>query len=436
MMFGGTMKILIRFLIMNMAMLMISACSDPQFSKLDNKPFEDPVTPPATSGPTILVLQAPKGDMSVFDELAVEYQVIPGTAPIASIECQWNGITFQCPKERDRLFLPGGKVGKHKFEIVAKDTNGLQDQKTLPWNLFDKFKKHKTPFQVNGKNDQVDILFVIDNSDSMDTEQTQMAQRFSSLMDRIKTLDWNISIVTTTPMHQTYGDGRFVKFPNGEYILTSKLATNLAHEYFGKTIQRTENGSNTEEGIRATARAIQRHVNPKDAIDQQHKKFFRDGASLSVVVVSDEDESSSEPINKGSELLKLVDNTWSGKKKFQFHSIITRPGDQQCLDGEGMSVGYFYAELTKKTEGILGNICEEDYGSQLAAIGQSVANTQKTYDLDCVPKDLDNNGTPDVLVTVAGGTTIPNYVVSGDKIVFSQAPTVGQYMIEYYCSSK
>ncbi len=433
------MKILSRFLVMNLVMLMVSACSDPQFSKVENGSFEEPEEPEepvGQKGPSILILQAPKGDLSIFDELAVEYQVVAGTSPIATIDCQWNGITLPCPKDRDRLVLPGGKVGGHKFEIVAKDANGLEDRKILPWKLFDKFKKHKTPFQVQGKNDQVDILFVIDNSDSMDEEQAQMAQRFSSFIDRVRTLDWNIGIVTTTPSHNTHGDGRLLQFPNGQYFLTSKLNVDAVRDYFGKTIQRSENGSNTEEGIRATARAIQRYAKPKEAIDQYHKNFFRDNASLSVVVVSDEDESSGAPINKGSELLKLVDTTWSSKKKFQFHSIIARPGDRECLNGNGMTAGYFYADLTLATEGILGNICESDYGSQLSAIGQSVANTQKTYDLDCAPKDLNSDGNPDVLVKEAGGSTVPNFVVSGDKIIFSQPPGVGQYIVEYYCPSK
>ncbi|MBY0383618.1 VWA domain-containing protein [bacterium] len=426
------MKILIRIIMMNVIAVFMAACSDHQFSSVEKVESVEP----APTGPSILVLQAPKGDLSVFDDLAVEYQVVPGSAPIAKVDCLWNGISVKCGMDKDRVKLPGGKVGGHKFEIVATDANGLQDRKNLPWKLFDKFKKHMTPFNINGKSGQVDILFVSDNSDSMDEEQSRMAQRIHSFMDQIKNLDWQIAIVTTDPTSTQYGDGRFLQFPNGQYFLTSKLDINTARDEFGKTIQRSENGSNTEEGIRAVARSIQRAANPKDPVDQEHRKFFRPSASLSVVILSDEDESDGDPINLGSELLKLVNATWS-QKVFQFHSIIVRPNDTACKNVfSGHVYGISYAELTSKTQGILGNICDEDYGSQLSMIGQSVVNTQTTYALDCQPKDLDGNGTPDVLVTEAGGGSVPNFVINGDKVVFSRPPGIGQYKMEYYCPQK
>lgn len=429
------MKIVNRVLAIYLVLMGLSACGDHQFSQVEKGQAVDPIDPPE-KGPSVLVLEAPKGDLSIFDDLSVEYQVVVGSSPIASVECSWNGLSIPCGKEKDRVKLPGGKVGGHQFQIIARDINGLEDRKTLPWRLFDKFKKHKTPFQILGKNDLVDILFVIDNSDSMQEEQTYIAQRFHSLVDQFKTMNWQIAMVTTTPSHSVYGDGRFVKFPNNDYMISSKLDLATARDLFAKTVQRDESGSNTEEGIRATARSIQRYATPKEAIDQYHRKFFRDGASLSVVVVSDEDESDFQPINQEKELLKLVDKTWQGNKKFQFHSIIARPGDQACLKANGHTQGYHYAELTKMTHGILGDICALDYGSQLAAIGQSVANTQKTYDLDCVPKDLDNNGVPDVLVTEASSGSVPSFNVTGSQIIFTQAPGIGDYSIEYYCASK
>jgi hypothetical protein len=421
-----------RLSMLGSVLVFLTACSDKQFSSAEKaQSVEAP-----EQGPSILVVQAPKGNLSVFDALSVEYRVIAGTSPVTDVTCQWNGVRWPCKFDKDRIVLPGAKAGGHKFEIVATDENGLQDRKNLPWTLFEKFKKHISPFNINGKNGQVDILFVTDNSLSMEEEQSRMAQRIASFMDQIKNLDWQIAIVTTDPSHRTYGDGRFLQFPNGEYFLTSKLDVNTARDHFGKTIQRNEEGSNTEQGIRAVARSIQRAVKPKEAVDQEHSKFFRSSASLSVVVLSDEDESSGGTLSLGSELLKLVNQTWS-QKVFQFHSIIVRPNDRACLDVfSGHSYGISYAELTDKTQGILGNICDEDYGTQLSMIGQSVVNTQTTYALDCQPKDLDGNGVPDAIVSEAGGGSVPNYTINGDKIVFSKPPGIGQYKIEYYCPQK
>lgn len=422
---------------MELILIFTAACGDKEFSSLESGSVDQSENPPGVRGPSILVLQAPKGNLSIFDELAVEYQVVAGSAPIASVECLWNGKSVKCSMDREKVVLPGAKVGGHKFEIVAKDANDLQDRKTLPWQLFDKFKKHKSAFSVNGNSNQVDVLFVVDNSPSMRDEQRNMATRIMSFIDRIKNLDWRIGIVTTDFYSQNYGNGQLLTFPNKEHFLTSKLDTNTARDHFGKTIQRTETGSSTEQGIRATNRAIQRAASPKDPIDQQHRAFFRNDASLSVVVLSDEDESEHSPVNKGSELLKLVNKTWGAAKKFQFHSIIVKPFDTACKQAAGNHAeGHFYAELTKSTNGILGSICEEDYGNQLAMIGQSVSNTQTTYNLDCQPKDLDDNGTPDVMVIEKTGGSVPNFVLNGSQIVFSKPLSIGQYSVEYFCPTK
>jgi hypothetical protein len=434
------MKILFKICLLVFAFTVATGCADHQFSATTEEPIPNDgsdVTPPGIKGPSILVLKAPNSTLSIDDEVSVEYQVVQGTAPIEKIECVWNTISVPCSPDKDRLFLRKGKLGKHKMKIVVTDKNNLQDEKTLPWELFEKFKKHQTAFAVTATDNQIDVLFVVDNSPSMKDEQKSMATKIESFMDRVKGFDWQIGVVTTDPAHHLYGDGQLQKYPNGSYILKSNLDAQTAKNLFGQTVQREETGSSSEQGIRATNRAIQRSLGSKP--DPEHKQFFRDQSALAVVVLSDENESGAEMINSGSELLKLVDKTWGAQKVFQFHSIIVRPGDEKCRQAATVGDHYFgtaYARLTKLTNGVLGSICEPDYGNQLRLIGQSVANSKTTYDLDCKPKDLNGDGNADVLVTMVGGKPVPNFVITDSQIIFSKPPEAGQYMIDYFCPQK
>jgi hypothetical protein len=430
---GGAMKTLKQFFILNGLLVLLAACSDKQFSSVEAT--EDVEMP--DQGPAIMVVQAPKGDLSVFDQLAVEYRVIPGSSPVTDVSCAWNGISIPCKSDKDRVVLPGGKIGGHKFEIVATDENGLQDRKNLPWKLFERFKKEQTRFSVTKSDRQLDVLFVVDNSLSMQDEQKSMAAKINSFMDRIKDFDWQIGIVTTDPGQKDYGDGRLLAYDDGSFILNSKLDLTKARQLFAKTIQRTETGSPNEQGIRATARAIQRSTG--SSAEVSHRQFFREHSALAAVVLSDENESGEQNINKGTALLRLISNTWGEHKIFQFHSIIVRPDDTVCKAAATVGAHYYgtaYADLTKLTGGVLGSICEEDYGNQLSLIGQSVANSKTTYDLECTPKDIDGDGVSDVTVKATGGAVVPNFTVNGNQITFSKPPQEGQYDIDYFCPQK
>jgi hypothetical protein len=427
------MKILKRFFIMNGLLVFMAACSDKQFSSVEKA--EDVPTP--EQGPAILVVQAPKGDLSVFDQLLVEYRVIAGSSPVTEVSCAWNGLTIPCKSDKDRLVLPGGKVGGHKFEIVATDANGMQDRKNLPWKLFERFKKEQTAFAVEKADRQLDVLFVVDNSLSMKDEQKSMATKIASFMDRLQGFDWQIAVVTTDPGHATYGDGRLQRYPDGSFILNSKQDITKAREMFSQTVQREESGSSSEQGIRATARAIQRSLG--SSADSSHQQFFRKDSAFAAVVLSDENESGSASINKGTQLVKLISETWGDEKVFQFHSIIVRPGDTACKAAATVGDHYYgtaYAGLTKLTNGVLGSICEPDYGNQLSLIGQTVANSKTTYDLACVPKDVDGDGNPDVTVKATGGVVVPNFTVKASQLVFSKPPPEGQYSVDYFCPQK
>lgn len=437
---GGTMSQSKLASLLIAVLVVLTACTKPQFSSLKTDPLENnqqngSEPTPELKPPTVVFVQVPTGPVSTQEDTKVIYEIIPGSAPVISVVCKIDGVEVPCSISGDTLIVKNPSEGSHHVEIVATDENHLQDAGNADWDAFDKFKKVKMPLTITGEEAQVDMLVVIDNSGSMKDEQSHMAQRISDLLDRVNGLDWRIAIVTTDMKDKTLGDGRLLQFPNGSYYISSKLSLATAKDQFAKTIQRKEKGDYVEQGIKATYRAIERALNPKETNDKYNQDFFRKSAALAVVVVSDEDESDTTIKNSPAGLIDLIAKNFSVDKIFKFHSIIVRPGDKACLaisPSEHVE-GKIYASLTALTGGVLGDICAKDYGNQLTVIGQDVANTQNTFDLTCAPMDIDGDGQPNVKVTSTTTTSIPNFTIDKDSIVFSKPPKKGSYTIEIYC---
>lgn len=425
------------------SMLILSACSKPQqFTALESSPViveedtssEDSV--PTLVPPTLVFVQFPNGPVSTNENTTIIYNVLPGSSALATIECKVNGVLVSCPLTGGTIVVANPVEQKHLLEIAVTDTNKLQASGSVVWQAFHRFHKVKLPLEITAADDQVDVLIVVDNSKSMKEEQQNMAERVTHFLDRLHGLDWRMSIVTTDMKNKKWGDGRLLVFPNGSSFISSKLSIDEAKNQFAKTIQRNEDGHHNEQAIKATFRAIERAMNPKETNDKNNKEFFRKNAALAVVVVSDEDESGSGVENTSHGLLELVHKSFGKEKIFKFHSIVVRPGDKQCLSASvDHKEAHVYAEFTQMTSGVLGNICAKDYGNQLTVIGQDVANTQNTFALTCVPMDFNNDGKIDVRVE-SEGSEVPEFTIVGDTIVFSKPPQKGKYNIEYFCPKK
>ncbi len=269
-----------------------------------------------------------------------------------------------------------------------------------------------------------DVIIVIDNSASMRIEQANMAERFSSLLEEMKELDWRLGIITTdvSRKDQPKKDGRFLEFPlfPGQEYLSSEMETEAVKTAFAATIQRpAREGHANEQGIKATYRALERKP-----------EWLRANASLNVVVVTDADESPykghAEIRNNPSDLIKLVQSE-NPSKSFFFHSIIVKEGDEVCLKKDGNeSYGRSYAWLSEKTGGVIGDVCQADYSKQLKMIGEKVSQKIKSVGLDCVVA-------PGSVLVKAGPDLITDFVLEGKELTFAQALPVGTTQIDYQC---
>lgn len=251
----------------------------------------------------------------------------------------------------------------------------------------------------------VDILIVDDNSGSMASKQKSLADRFANFIGSISQVDWQIAVTSTDVCAavdssmdcnaiggrgQFFGpQGQLPKYGN-QYILTPSTP-NVAN-VFGTIVQRnSETGSGDERGVYAANLVIDNRFTST-------ANFFRDGASLAIIIVSDEDERSVggliptdsqyhplESYDLPQTLIDKVNTTWGGQKSLLVNAIIGVPNDPSC----GSSVpGTVYKKLADLTKGIVGCVADSGTGAYTAMInniGAAIQTHSLNVTLDHIP---------------------------------------------------
>lgn len=327
----------------------------------------------------------------------------------------------------------------------------------------------------------VDILFVDDNSGSMFAEQQKMANAFPNFLSRISNLFYQMAIVTTdvsaSPGNNTpraangYGkfqDGRFLEFtneqnqPSGLYVL-NRETPNLSGLFRG-TIRRQESLVCDQNGFNASAcpSSDERGIYAANlAIERGERNFFRPGAHLALVILSDEDERSQGGAAVGyplelkdmPETLVSTMKTYYPTKSFSVHSVVTnnetcRSQQTQYSQNGGMwptlgFIGTQYMKLSTPNSalrsvgnllpGVVGSICASDYGAQLGNIGANIStNTINS------PKSLACSPDPDKVSIVTNPTGYENQIQytidSQNRVYFTNLPLGVKVTFSYDCS--
>jgi hypothetical protein len=297
---------------------------------------------------------------------------------------------------------------------------------------------------------KVDILFVIDNSYSMQSLQAKVASRFGSIVNSLTDIDYHIGLTTTDLDSKNYDvDGKLQIWTGLGSTTLSPMAIN-ADGIFVNSIVRNETlacttltydcPSGNEQPLKATIRAIQQK-------DSANAGFFRDGAPLAVVVLSNEDELSDgttatkaqdsgaalQPTTANS-VTAAVASAFGASKKLMFNGIIVKPNDSACLAQQrvvsvnnGAYYGQHVAQLAQATGGSTYSICDSDYGQSLKDISSRVRDLLSSFDLKGLPK----SGSVEVILTPAS----PNatYRIEGQHLIFDTPPPVGTKIdVRYY----
>lgn len=376
-------------------------------------------------GPDIIFKKYPTTSVQLGTDIEIQAEVTDSVSTVKSVACSFNGVVQSCHAGVNDVKISSLPVNQYKFEMSAEDDLGNKSTASVAWSVVQNMKSVEQQVTVDDYK-KVDILFVIDNSGSMEYEQKSMASRTSNFLSVLRGLDYNIAIATTDPTSKTWGDGRLLQLTGGagRYFITSDMAEATAQTLLSQTLQRTETGSGSEQGIRTVYRLLERYNAGEDA----PKRFFRPGAQFAVVIISDEDESDNTFRNDPATVLEYLARTFNSQKRFNFHSIITRPGDTACKNADGYSYGERLKAFSDLTGGLVGDVCASDYASQVQGAADGIRNLLKTLTLSCVP--LADQG---IVIKKDGVVVTSTYSIEGLNLKFDKELEPGSYIVNYKC---
>ncbi|NMO17202.1 choice-of-anchor D domain-containing protein [Pyxidicoccus fallax] len=294
----------------------------------------------------------------------------------------------------------------------------------------------KTDTFVQQDVSKVDVLFVVDNTDSMTAEHPRLVEAVPTFVDTAREKNVNLHVAVTTtgiqpsPQSDPANDcpggalggeaGRFFPADNTfNRILTSAMP-DLA-EQLQRNVQ-VGKCAEVEEGFEAMRRALSRPLvnnadDPRTRLPRDgNAGFLRDEAALVVLFVSDEDDHSPDAVEtyvQWAQELKGVNQP----QRATFYAIA--PPANGCDTAGG--AGTRYAEATARTGGEVVTVCAPDYRPLLRAVADKAFSAQTRFPLSEEP-------TPGTIVVEVNGSPVTtgwSYDGASNSVVFANVPGPG-----------
>ena len=231
----------------------------------------------------------------------------------------------------------------------------------------------------------VDVLVVIDNSGSMQEEQDNLRENFSSFISGAEQFDndYQIGIVTTDTTNPEQS-GRLQGNPT-----VVRRGPNVEAQFEASTEVGT-GGDGSEKGLEAARLALSDPlafdtgvacqdnngcVEPDICVEGicggYNRGFIRDNAVLEVIFLSDEDDASSGTLNFYVDFLKNIKG-FRNENLFHAHAIVGAENGRaaECVSEHGSAdAGRRYVDVATRTNGTIHSICDDSFGRSLRDIG-------------------------------------------------------------------
>ncbi|OFZ31589.1 MAG: hypothetical protein A2622_03130 [Bdellovibrionales bacterium RIFCSPHIGHO2_01_FULL_40_29] len=347
----------------------------------------------------------------------------------------------------------GAGLGTYQVYLTAA-ASGYNAYVT-PWPLEVVVSATASPYRpmsiqkvVQATDNKVDIVVVVDDSNSMLPENTKLAERLQGFVNDLTTsgIDWQICATVT---HDQVSSGNmywglsrnWVSYTGTpQWVLRSNA--NDPYTIFTNTIAAIGAGwANTDDERPLKAAFFHAEYNP-------YNTCYRNDAALSVLMLSDEDERSvgGDPgaVFFSNELKYLdaddqphgyinkIKQLFGIGKRLSVNSIIVKPNDSACLASQDATTkshyGYKLNELSHLTNGFVGSICDTNYSNSLYYFRDRIVTSLASIPLECAPV-----GPITVSITPAMG--VVNTSLQNNTVVFSPTIPPGRTVnIQYNCS--
>ena len=225
--------------------------------------------------------------------------------------------------------------------------------------------RYTQTFVQDDLNTKADMIFVVDDSQSMAEEQALLSANFEAFVEVVEgtRADFQAGVITTDVDAETAGMLR------GDLITPESPDMGAA---FLEQLDVGYYGSRVEQGFEAVSLAL----------DGRNPGLVRPGARLNLVFVSDEDDHSPGALDD-------YISTWraaSGSGELVAHALV---GNMPAGCASGVTAadpGERYLEAALMTEGLRDSICSDDYSEILQRIGLDLSNLNDTFFLEALPQ--------------------------------------------------
>jgi hypothetical protein len=290
---------------------------------------------------------------------------------------------------------------------------------------------------VQGQPGQVDVLFVVDNTASMLEENPRLISAMPTFASAAlgTGVDLHVGVTTTgisptgptCPGGASGGEaGRLFPADNSATRIFSNATPNL-----GQALQQGVQVGECafeQQGLEAMRRALTPPlVDSADAPGTPlggdgNLGFYRQTASLAVVVVSDDDDTSPDSVATYVRFLQQLKGPGAAGRA-ALYAIV--PSGQTCPSASGQ--GLRYGEAATRTGGAIESICAPDFGPLLQDVVSRAFTAQTRFPL---------SGTPDAsgVTVMVGGTPAGGWVydAASNSVVFAVPPPAGAEILVTY----
>lgn len=283
--------------------------------------------------------------------------------------------------------------------------------------------------QVASFNNQLDILWVVDNSGSMQPYQDNLTANFNSFISSFvgKGYDFKIAVTGTdafrgdsTLSGYNSNNANLARFRDGYFsnsgIFVILPTTPNINNVFLTNARLGVNGTGDERAFSSFRTSLNSNLNAG---------FLRPNSFLAIIILSDEDDFSGNGrcVNCGSyqsytastldsvqsyvNFLDQKTNSSGATRRYNVSNISVI--DNQCLSqnqGSGSIMGTRYMQLTQATGGVSGSICSASYATTLNQIQNQISELSTQFFLTQTP-------IVSTIVVIVNGVRIANDVVNG-----------------------
>ncbi len=252
-------------------------------------------------------------------------------------------------------------------------------------------------FEQLGK-PEVDILFVVDDSCSMDPYQTALGQNFRDFVQfaEAQGLDYHMGVTTTDTTNRVGGRLLPIDGAAQNRIVTPRSVPS-PDTVFQQNAVAGISGSATERGFEGAYLALTPpHVFGHNA------GFLRAEAVLSIVFVSDEPEQSTNTVDFYANFFRSIKG-FRNTNLFSASSIAPPdPNPGNCGFGSGIR----YLEMARRTGGVEDEICTPDWSTTLEALAETAFGFKSRF-------FLNNQPVPQSMRVFVDGVELPGQSVQG-----------------------